>query len=243
MGEHDDRGVHVKPHLLETLVRPGDDELVRARQPLARDQPGPGIDHGRAPAERARRAAELLRSVRRADDDESRPHSWDLREHLFAVELEDAARPLDVRKPLLPRAGAFQDGQPGVVAVLGQLAFEPLNENVDLAAAGQADAPGLVISDPVGQKPRLATGDDLFGLLGDVALDATAGNRAVQPARLEDDELRTYRSRSGTTSGDDGREGCAFFHTVSVTSGAFPRTSGTSRPVSSDGRAVMARAP
>ena len=62
-------------------------------------------------------------------------------------------------------------------------AGERLDEDVDLAAAGQADAPGLVVGDAVGDDRRRLTGEDRLGTLGDVGFDAAAGDRAEHAAR------------------------------------------------------------
>ena len=49
-----------------------------------------------------------------------------------------------------------------------------LDEDVDLAAAGQADRPGLLVGDPVGEELRLGAGEDGLGLLVDLVLDTAA---------------------------------------------------------------------
>ena len=155
--EHDDRGVGVGGQ----LVRPGDRELVGARQPLARDERGPWVDHLGAPAERLGAAAELLGGVDPADHDEARRRTEHLHEDLDAVQLEHAAR---------PRRHVSVDSLAGALALehrqrdrrlLRQLALEGLDEDVDLAAAGQADRQGELVLDAVGQEPGPAVGQHL----------------------------------------------------------------------------------
>ena len=212
MREHDDGGVAVRSQLLQRFVRPGDDELVRARQPLASGERRPRVGNGCTPAEALRGATELLGGVDRADDQQARRRPEHLREDRLAAELDHAARPrLDrVRPGHAPLAGplAFENRQSDRgLARLGQLALEALDEDVDLPTARQADIPGHVVGDPVGEQPRLAVLDHLGGLDGDVALDTTAGNGAEELTALRDRKLGANRPRRGTARRDHGRQG------------------------------------
>ena len=200
--EHDDRGVGVGGQ----LVRPGDRQLVGARQALARDERGPRVDHLGAPAERLGGAAELLGGVDAADDEQARRRPEHLGEDADAVQLEHAAR---ARRHLRvdPLAGALAlEHRHRHGRLLRQLALEGLDEDVDLAAAGEADRPGLLVGDPVGQQPRRAVGEHLGRGDGDVALDAAAGDGAVELAALGDGELRADRPRGRAARGHDGRQ-------------------------------------
>ena len=67
------------------LVRPGDRQLVRARQPFARDERGSRVNHAGAPAERLGGTAKLLRGVDAADDDQLRRRPEHLGEDAGAV--------------------------------------------------------------------------------------------------------------------------------------------------------------
>ena len=202
MREHDDRGVGVGGQ----LVRPGDRQLVGARQALAGDERGPRVDHLGAPAERLGAAAELLGGVDPADHDEARRRPEHLREDLDAVQLEHAARARrHLRVDSLAGALALEHRQRHR-RLLRQLALEGLDEDVDLAAAGQADRPGLLVLDPVGQEPGRAFGEHLGRGHGDVALDAAAGDRAMELAALRDRQLRADRPRGRAPRGHDGRQ-------------------------------------
>ena len=189
---------HVEP----LLVREHDDGVVAVRSQAApaprpatrrRARPGSAAARGsraqaagrprRCASRGLRGAAELLGGVDRADDQQARRRAEHLREDRLAAELEHAARPrLDLARPdHAPLAGplALENRQRDRgLARLGQLALEALDEDVDLPTARQADVPGHVVGDPVGEQPRLAVLDHLGGLDGDVALDATAGNGA-----------------------------------------------------------------
>jgi hypothetical protein len=87
----DDHGaVLVEPDPFEDLVRPADEQLVGARDPLARGQGRSGIgDHG-PPAEPARERAKRLGYVDGAQDDELRRWAEDLDEDLPPLVLDEA---------------------------------------------------------------------------------------------------------------------------------------------------------
>src|SRR5439155_26823442 len=79
-----------------------------------------------------------------------------------------------------------------------------LDEDVDLAAAGQADRPGLLVRDPVGEELGLRACEHRLRLLVDLVLDTAAGNRPGELPLLRDRELRADRARRGGTRGDHG---------------------------------------
>src|SRR5580700_10055193 len=59
-----------------------------------------------------------------------------------------------------------------------------LDEHLDLAAAGEADVPGLLVGDAEIEQPRLAVLDRGQRLLDDRALDAAARHRAHHGAAV-----------------------------------------------------------
>src|SRR5256885_17019668 len=71
---------------------------------------------------------------------------------------------------------------------IGRL-FHLLHEHLDLAAAGEADVPGLLVGDAEIEQLRLAAGDGLLRLLDHRTLDAAAGDRADEFAAVIDREL------------------------------------------------------
>src|SRR4051794_31882752 len=71
--------------------------------------------------------------------------------------------------------------------------LDALQEHLDLAAAGQPDAPRHVVGDPVLHELRLARGHHLAGVLEHVRLHAPAGDRAAHLPGLRDREARAYR--------------------------------------------------
>src|SRR5262245_38508493 len=66
--------------------------------------------------------------------------------------------------------------------------LERLDEDVDLAAAGEADAPCQVVLDAVAQQLRLAGAEHLLGVLEHVALDTATGDGPAHLPRLGDRE-------------------------------------------------------
>ena len=88
VGEEHDRGGMVGCDLGERLLRPGDDQLVGARDPLPRCELGTGVGDDRRPAEQVRRRGERLGRVDRAVDQQSGRRPVHLGEDLPALELE-----------------------------------------------------------------------------------------------------------------------------------------------------------
>src|SRR3954454_9296259 len=64
-----------------------------------------------------------------------------------------------------------------------------LEEDLQLAAAGKADFPGLLVGDAEIEQARLAVRDHLLRLLDDGALDAAARDRAQHASVGIDHEL------------------------------------------------------
>src|SRR5436305_1377139 len=151
----------------------------------------------------------------RRDDSLSRPPARPARTARISASIENAVsagvsaaaaprRPLElgVVEPLADPL-ARDDGQ----RHLRQLPVPQfLDEDVDLAAAGEADAEGHVVRDPVGDEPRPGAREHLLRGEDDVALDAAARDRAGELALLADRKLRAHGPRRGAASRDYGRE-------------------------------------
>src|SRR5436305_15054180 len=88
--------------------------------------------------------------------------------------------------------------------------FDALDKDLDLAAAGEADFPGLLVGDAEIEEARLAVADRLQGLGDDRALDAAARDRADKGAVAVDGELGAQRAGRGAPSIDNRRERDAF---------------------------------
>src|SRR5882724_11879323 len=69
-----------------------------------------------------------------------------------------------------------------------------LDIDLQLAAAGQPDLPGLFVGDAEIEQARLAVGNGLLRLLDDGALDAAARHRADHGAVAVDGEMAADRS-------------------------------------------------
>ena len=95
------------------------------------------------------------------------------------------------------------DGQRHLGALL---VAQLLDEDVDLAAAREADPEGHIVGDPVGDEARAGSGEHLLRGEDDVALDAAAGNGAGKLALLAHGELGADRPRRRAARGDHGRE-------------------------------------
>src|SRR5260221_14796415 len=70
-----------------------------------------------------------------------------------------------------------------------------LDEHLDLAAAGEADIPGLLVGDAEIEQPRLAVLDGVERFLDHGAFDAAARHRADHGAAVIDAELAADRPR------------------------------------------------
>src|SRR5204863_8775256 len=81
-----------------------------------------------------------------------------------------------------------------------------LDEDLDLAAAGQADVPGLLVGDAEAEQSRRAVLDRIDRFLDHRALDAAPRDRALQGAAVVDAELAADRPRPGAPGGDHGRD-------------------------------------
>ena len=199
--ERDERRVRVDLD----LVRPGDDELVGARHALGRRKPGPRVDDGRVPADRTCERAERLGDVAGADRDDSRRRGARLRRKPTGRFLAQPRAAVGGVSPALADSLARDDDVARSTLEVGS-AREALDEDVDLASARQADRPGLVVGDPIGEDLRRLAADDCFRALGDVRLDAAARDRAEEPAGRRDGELRAERARCAAARSDDGGE-------------------------------------
>ncbi len=167
----------------QRVLGPRPDDPVGARQALGRREGRARVDDDRVPADQLRGGAERLGGVDGAEDDEPRRRPVHLGVDPVALALEQAV-PLDVRgergqlrRPVADGlARVEEDEQLGsrVLALehreadrallvrddleqpLAQRRVEPVDPDVDLAAAGEADLERLVVGDPVGEQPRLA---------------------------------------------------------------------------------------
>src|SRR5205085_11009692 len=88
--------------------------------------------------------------------------------------------------------------------------FDALDKDLDLAAAGEADFPGLLVRDPEIEEAWVAVADRLQGLGDDRAFDAAARHRADKGAAAIDGEFRAERAGRGAPSIDNRRERDAF---------------------------------
>ena len=79
-----------------------------------------------------------------------------------------------------------------------------LDPDPDLAAAGEADVPGLVVGDAVEQQLRRSARQHALGLLDDRALDAAARDGARHLTARADCEFRAQRAWSGQARAHDG---------------------------------------
>ena len=114
-----------------------------------------------------------------------------------------------------------------------------LDEDVEDAAAGQADGEGVVVGDAVALEHGLAGGDDGLGQLVDGALDAAARHRADGGLVGADEHRRARRARRGAEGGDDGADadrlaGLPPLHQLGqhVTHGRSPRSARRRSPAS-----------
>src|SRR5439155_10504311 len=100
-----------------------------------------------------------------------------------------------------------------LLAEVGNSCQEPrillLDEDVDLAAAGETDLERLLVRDAVGEELRRAAAQDVPACLVDLGLDAAPGHGTLHGSFLRDVQLRPDRPRGGSASGDDGRDGSA----------------------------------
>ena len=116
--------------------------------------------------------------------------------------------PFSPTRSFVPRVSPSRTVKRTALALRGRerLVRAPaLEEHVDLPAARQADAPGLVVGDPVGDELRLPAREDLLGFLVDVALDA-ASETDPHSAPEEETAKLEPRGRCGTACGDHGRD-------------------------------------
>ena len=107
------------------------------------------------------------------------------------------------------RSGASRSDPVGSLGAAFRPGLErkPFDEDVDLAAAWEADRPGQIVGDAVREQTRRALVQHLACLHGDVALDAAARDGAGELATLRDGELGAERPRCRAARGHDGRDG------------------------------------
>src|SRR5579859_222853 len=83
---------------------------------------------------------------------------------------------------------------------------QPLDEDLHLAAAGEADVPGLLVGHAEIEQLRLARADGVECALDYGAFDAAAGDGADEAALVVDRQLGADRPGRGAPGGDDGGE-------------------------------------
>ena len=120
MSEDHDRSRVVGSHLRERLLRPRDDQLVGARDPLPRRKLGAPVCDDRPPAEQVRRRRKRLGRVDRAVDQQAGRWAVHLGEDLAALQFEHAiARAADqlvgvgseLGRPVADRLAPLDDEQ------------------------------------------------------------------------------------------------------------------------------------
>ncbi len=144
-------------------------------------------------------AARLLGDVAleqlRAAEPAGRPLGVDveLRSRILAV--EECGQCSGARLP--DRRQRVERGRPGIPAQL-------MDEDVNRPAAHQADGPGELVGDPIGDEAgRSLLGEDRHGLLRDGALHAAAGDRALDRLVLCDVHARPDVERRGPLHRDE----------------------------------------
>ena len=90
---------------------------------------------------------------------------------------------------------------------LDQLGLVPVDEDVDLAAAGQADGQAELIRDPVARKSGRPPGERLPRQAIDLVFDAAARDGARELSAFRDAELRADGARRRAARRDNCREG------------------------------------
>ena len=199
VGENDHRSSQVQLSLRHGLVWPEEKELVGAGDSLGRGEARPGVGDQRPPAEELRGATEGFCRVDRAVDEEPRRRGIDVGENRAAGQLDDvtaapAPRRLLQLRIMQPLADSLaRDDDERHVRLFGL--DELLDEDVDLAAAGQADAERHLVGDPVGEQPWRTAPKNLLGGEHDIALDTAAGDRPFEIAAVADEQLRADRTR------------------------------------------------
>jgi hypothetical protein len=183
------------------------------------------------------RRAERLRGVDRSDHEQARRRLVDVREDRLVPALEHAAAPraedlADLGsqvgrcgrllalhgKPGPADVGPVHHGeQDGATLVLDdrpqaleQQLVGLVDEDVDLAAAGQADLQRHVVRDPEREQARLGAVEHLLRGSVDLVLDAAPRNGARQLSARRDAELGADRPRCGSARGDDGGDRNSF---------------------------------
>ena len=186
--QHHDRRRVVGPHPREDFLGPRDDQLVRARNPFRRRESPARVRSDRAPAEPLGRCAQRLGRIDRAEDEQSRRRAEHVREHALPVELHDL-RMATAQELVCDRIVALDRKPLRAVLELGEQDCAPvaqqldppreltillLNENVDLAAARQADLERLLVGDAVREQLRRIAAQHSAARLVDLGLDAAA---------------------------------------------------------------------
>ena len=190
----------------QNVLRPSDVQLVRARDPLLGRELAARVRGDRAPTELLGRPAKRFRGVDRAEHQEPRRRTEDVREDLVARELDllrvRAAKQLVrhrilalERDPLRPVLEIREDDRAVFVGAFVKLAVILAHEHVDLAAARQPDLECLLVRDSVRKELRLCPTQHRLAGLVNIRLDAAAADAAAHLAGLRHDQLGADRPR------------------------------------------------
>ena len=225
VGEDADGGSLVHVRAREELVGPLDDQLVHVGEALARDELGARVADGHPVAEEAAHLGDRGGVVDGAEDVHVRPGREGRDEELPLGRVDDPRLPageelrrgaavvgadeplradvlagdpdLERDRPFLPHRLHDRDDD---------LWVEPVDEDVDGAAAGEADLERLLVGDPVGLQPGLAAREHLARLAVDGGLDAAAGHRADHVAPVRDRQRGAGIARGRALRVDHGRD-------------------------------------
>jgi hypothetical protein len=103
------------------------------------------------------------------------------------------------------RVRAIVEARRGVVAVVQH---QRLHEDLDGATTGEPDLPRLLVAEVQLEQSRAHAGQDVFGLLDDLRVDASAdGDGAHDVAVFADDHLGPFLPRRGPARVDQGGHG------------------------------------
>ena len=230
MGQRYHGRIGVEADLGQDVLRPfgvdGD-----SRKPLGRGEGRARIDHLHLVAGEPGDLGQHLTDVAGADDDDAGGRHQRMQEDLavgpvlqLALGGGEAGRHVVGNAGVVAREhGLGAIGQPrlddealalllrghGLGHQLGAATFrlDPLDVDLDLSAARQAGAPSRLVGDAELQQLRLAALDDLLGLDDDIAFDAAARHRALEPAVPGDGHLAAGRHGRRAPRVDDGGDG------------------------------------
>ena len=187
-------------------LRPGDEQLVRRREPLAGGEGPAGVNHDGAEADGLRQGDQRLGDVDRADDDQGRRGDVDFEEHVRAGDglqtggrageqggqgreqgIVARSRPVGVGQEV---AAPVESGRQAGCLTGGD-GFQPpavyLQQGLDVhfegAAAGQPHfLERALLDEAVTQAARGCAGEDFLRRLHHRPFDAAAADGAAHPS-------------------------------------------------------------